>query len=211
MTVVYYSSNREPESFEQKIQATILANMGNSHLISVSQKPMDFGENICVGEVGVTGHNAWRQFQLGCEKARTKYVCAAEADCLYPPEYFAFRPPRDDVFYLAMPLYVLFAQRGKAKRFNLKERASECAMIMNRDLALRRLEQMYRGLPEWNPVDEFIWFLRNQLKEHVELPKPIITLKTDRNMHRKTPHQQGTRITELPYWGTAHEVLARYC
>jgi len=210
MTVVYYTANREPESFERKIQDTILANMGDSDLISVSQKPIAFGTNICVGEVGVTGHNAWRQFQIGVEKARTKYVCVGEADGLYPPDYFAFRPPRADTFYVAAPLYVLFAQRGRMKRFHPKA-SSEAAMIVSRDMACRWLERMYRGLPQWNTADDFIWLLRHCTKDTATLNCPVVTIKTDHNMHRKTPHSVHHYEMSLPYWGSASDVLARYC
>ncbi len=210
MTVVYYTANREKESFERKVQQTILENMGESELISVSQKPIDFGKNICVGDVGVTGHNAWRQFQIGCQEATTKYVCAAEADGLYPPSYFAFRPARDDAFYVAMPLYALFAQRGKAKRYALKPRASEAAMIVSRALVLQRLEDLYRGLPQWRRDEEFLWLLKGCVRETAWLDAPIVTVKTDRNMHKKTPHDREHVAAVLPYWGDAHDVLLRY-
>lgn len=50
-TVVYYTSNKEHEYFENKVKKRLLKTIGDIPLISVSQKPMKgFGKNICVGE-----------------------------------------------------------------------------------------------------------------------------------------------------------------
>ena len=92
LTVIYYTSNKEKELFESRIRESILDMIGDIPLISVSQKPIDFGKNICVGDVGVCGHNLFRQFQIGAKAAKTKYVCNVEADALYPKEYFEFTP-----------------------------------------------------------------------------------------------------------------------
>lgn len=92
-TIIYYTSNREKPEFETKIQKNLFSVIGDTPLISISQQPIDFGENICVGNVGTSDHNIYRQIQLECLKAKTKYVCTAKADCLYPPtEYFNFVP-----------------------------------------------------------------------------------------------------------------------
>lgn len=88
LTVIYYTSNREEKEFENKVKAKLLEVIGKLPLISVSQKPIDFRKNICVGDVGVCDANLFRQIQIGCEAANTPFVISAETDCLYPPEYF---------------------------------------------------------------------------------------------------------------------------
>lgn len=60
-TVLYYTSNREGENFEGRVREIILKNKGNLPLISVSQKPIDFGKNIVVGDHGASGFNMFRQ------------------------------------------------------------------------------------------------------------------------------------------------------
>ena len=74
-TVVYYTHNQEIPSFEKRIQASILEHKGDLPIISVSQKPIDFGENICVGEQGVNSLNTWRQVLIGCQAAKTRFIC----------------------------------------------------------------------------------------------------------------------------------------
>jgi hypothetical protein len=209
LTVVYYTSNREDERFEARIRRSIRHASRGVPIISVSQKPIDFGVNICVGEVGVSGLNAWRQFQIGVQAAKTKYVCPAEADTLYPKEYFSFVPPRDDMYYLA-PLYVCFSQRGYGKYFARKSRGSESAMVVNRELVLSRLEVMYDGLPTWGPDFDAVWLLGKQPREFFHMNTPVVSFKTDRNMHRKTPHEIDDRIRDLPGYGNVRELIGRY-
>ncbi len=99
LTIIYYTSNKEKPDFEEKVRAELLRVCGDLPIISVSQKPIDFGKNICVGNVGASGFNMFRQVLIGCREAKTLFVISAEADCLYPPEYFKFIPERENICY----------------------------------------------------------------------------------------------------------------
>ena len=216
LTVIYYTSNSEKPDFEAKIRQSLLDSMGDLPLISVSQKPIEFGRNICVGQVGRSAQNVFRQMQIGVAAAKTRFVCPAESDILYPPEYFTFRPPRDDTFYLAMPLWVLFAQRGGGKVYCRKPHGSESSMVVNRDLLLSRLDVMLANLGQWGDQDadgdKLPWMLDKRLtrRDHFQLSTGVVTFKTDQNLHRKTPHDVLSKTRELPYWGTATDLIARY-
>lgn len=209
LTIIYYTSNRENLVFEGNIKRHLLETIDGLPLISVSQKPIDFGKNICVGDVGVSGHNAFRQFQIGIQEAKTKYICPAESDIVYPKEYFEFLPPKDDCFYVAMPLYVLFNQRKKARCFVKKSKGSESSMVVSRDCVLRRLEIMFKGHDLWGPIEDEIFLLRRQKFEFFYI-NPIITFKTDQNMHKRTPHDQNSATKEIPYWGNIYDVIKRF-
>ena len=41
---------------------------GDTPIISVSQKPMDLGNNICVGDVERSSQNGYMQLLIGCVK-----------------------------------------------------------------------------------------------------------------------------------------------
>jgi len=187
-------------------------------LISVSQKPIDFGHNICVGDVGISGNNTWRQFQIGVEAAKTRYVCPAEADYLHPVEYFDFKPPTDDSFYIAQPLWVLFCQKGKSYVFAPKPEGSEAAMVVSRDFILKMLDKMFNGR-RYNKEDfwmakdvrQNLPYLYKQGKcEYFNMSAPLITFKTDENMHRRTRTVYSKRVAELPYWGSAKRLIRKY-
>ncbi|MCK9371413.1 hypothetical protein M0R04_15975 [Candidatus Dojkabacteria bacterium] len=49
-TIVYCSSNMEKEEFEGKIKENLVKVCGDLPIISVTQKPINLGTNICVGE-----------------------------------------------------------------------------------------------------------------------------------------------------------------
>jgi len=50
LTIVYYTANYINKWFADQTKKTLLEAISGLPLISVSQKPMDFGENICVGD-----------------------------------------------------------------------------------------------------------------------------------------------------------------
>ena len=55
LSVVYYTASREPVVFEQRIHDYLRCMSNNAcPIISVSQKPIDLGTNICIGlqEIG---------------------------------------------------------------------------------------------------------------------------------------------------------------
>ena len=107
VTIIYYTSNREDEKFEKNIRDRILASSGGLPIVSVSQKPIDFGHNVCIGDVGACNHNLFRQIQVACLTAKTPYVLSCEADCLYPDDYFKYVPNDVNKCYKFTPLYIL--------------------------------------------------------------------------------------------------------
>lgn len=200
LTVIYYTSNREDGVFEKNIRHRLLDAVGDIPIISVSQKPLDFGKNICVGDVGVSNQNAHRQFQIGAIEAKTRFVCAAESDFLYPKEYFSYIPERDDVAYRASNLYIAWPKYGAYKKHT-----SEGATVIGREFAIRSIEKELEGLGMWNNEVETkekapITFQRGEyLQFHTTVP--VITFKTENNMHSKSPFDRKSRTGSLPYWG----------
>lgn len=218
LTVIYYSANKENEDFEARIRRRLWRTIRNKRirLISVTQKPTDFGENIVVGEVGYSAQNAWRQFQIGAKMAKTRFVCPTEADYIYPSEYFDFQPEREDTFYLAHPLWVLFAQRGVRRVFYRKPRGSEAAMMVGTQTLVDRLEVILGGRGYWGTLDAdglrlpYLFNRRHVRTGSFELPAPIVTFKTDRQLHRRTPLDPASKVYEIPGFGTARDIVRAY-
>ena len=201
LTVVYYSASQERASFEQCIVRQLLEDIGDCPLISVTQKPLECGQNICVGEIGVRPENAIRQALLGVQEAATQYVALAESDCLHGPEYFRFRPASEDVWCCPGSGYVTWVKR---MRFWPK-RMQELVGITSRDHAIRVLTAVRDASPG-HVSDE----IRRQTKYfHFNTrQQPVITIKTRQQMHWATPHgSEG--VGELPGWGTAESIWRR--
>lgn len=215
LTVVYYTSNRENPEFQKRMQQTLLDTIGDMPLISVSHKPMDFGKNICVGDKVPSSHNAFRQMQIGAMEAKTKYICTAEVDTLYPREYFDFRPEREDRIYKANHIYVICALRNKSHFFQAKKEA-EGAIVVGRDYIIGVVEKQLEGKGIWGNKDDYNGNITLHLFKYGDCDTfhtavPVIQFKTDNNLHRKTPVRRDKNTYELPYWGKSHDLLRRYC
>jgi hypothetical protein len=96
LTLLYYTANRSDEGFCERVRHHLqfLAAPGVP-IISISHKPLAFGQNICVGDIGVSAYNIYEQILIGARAARTPWVACVEDDPAYDPSHFALRPPRD--------------------------------------------------------------------------------------------------------------------
>jgi len=99
ITIIYYTDNTLEPEFEKRVQQELIKAAEGKRIISVSQKPIDFGDNICVGDIGRSHHSMFYQILIGAQEAKTKYIALAEHDCMYTAEHFNFIPPKEDVFY----------------------------------------------------------------------------------------------------------------
>lgn len=202
-TIIYYTSNRESPEFERKIQENLLKACGNLPIISVSQKPIDLGTNICVGDVGASGFNCFRQILIACEAATTKFVISAEADCLYPPDYFTFVPPRDDVCYRNSNLYVMPDLRDY---YFKKSEGATHAQIIGRGFYIKRLKELFEGAPQWSMEEKNFPKERHRKAdifdkiEYWETENPVVQIKTHKGLRYYT-HSDRTPIPEIKYWG----------
>lgn len=202
VTVIYYTSNREDESFEQKIKDKLLKTVGDTPLISVSQKPIDFGVNICVGDVGTSDHNIYRQIQIGCLKATTKFVCTAEADCLYPPTgYFDYKPLDETTAYHYTNVWILY----KGYKIFKKKAYSLCALFSNREHLLSRLYRVLGKFPQWSIKKPHPLFHKYQGWTPFKNDLPVINIKT-RNGMRWFTGTERIEAKELPHWGSVEKL-----
>lgn len=216
-TVIYYTSQREKPTFEAMVRRSLWRQLKRRQLplISVSQFPVAFGHNICVGDVGTSPLNAFRQMQIGALAATTPYVLTAEADFLYPPEYFHLPSVELDVFQIVAPIWILFAESRNIKTFVIKSVGDAGAMKVGRERLIARIDEILIGMPQWaagaagggfcSLVDPYE--IRREL---IALSRPVLSFKTDQNMHRKTLFRRGSNTQEIPYWGSVRDVLARY-
>jgi len=211
-TIIYYSSNKEKPAFEAKIVANLLKNCGDLPIISVTHKPMDLGKNIVVGDVGASGFNMFRQVQIACREAKTKFVISAEADCLYPPDYFTWTPPRDDVCYRNQNLYVL---RFRYDCFGKKSEGATHSQIIGRKYYLSVLDALFMGAPDWSVAEKNFPKERHgkedfvETIEYYETENPVVQIKTADSMRWHTSCSRD-RIYEIPYWGTAEQLRLTY-
>ena len=211
-TIIYYSSGRERPDFEQRVIDNLLVVSNGLPIISVTQYSLNLGENICVGDVGCSGFNMFHQVQIGCAAAKTRFIISAEADCLYPPDYFQFIPKRDDVCYRDSNLYVMPDARDYY--FYKKEGATH-AQIVGREFYLDTLTALFRDAPQWSVEEKNFpkerWHKEDVFDtiEYFRTVYPVIQIKTHRGMRYYT-HSERIPISNVPYWGDGKKVRAYY-
>ena len=213
--IIYYTSNRENSEFERKIQKTLIENSKGIPIVSVSQKPIDLGINICVGDnIGASGFNVFRQVQIACQNINTKFVISAEADCCYPPDYFTFIPNKDNICYRNTNLYVMGDHRDY---WFYKKEGAVHAQVVGREFYLDTLERLFKDAPQWS-VDEFNFPKERYKQEDVFVEKefdyyrtenPVFQIKTHRGLRYYT-HSDRIPVYELPFWGSGKKIREYY-
>lgn len=215
LTVLYYTSNHENPEFEEKIIANLLKQCGDLPIISVSQKPISVGKNICVGDVGFAGYNAKRQILVGALLAKTPYIAFAESDFLYPREYFTFVPPKKGLYYYDN-IRIVYKDAGIAGSYRRKI-YSEGAQIADRDSVIEVLERFFEGKPMWISKDDTAAVygeVEDMPFEFFSGEIACVSFKTEYGLDKYTGvlngPGQGNRKMDLPYWGHVSALRAKF-
>jgi hypothetical protein len=227
LTVLYYTANKIPEVFATNIRNQILSVINDLPIISISHKPIDFGNNICVGDIGVSVFNLYRQVLIGAKVAKTEYVVLCEDDCLYTRGHFTcYRPPKNLFGYNhnKWGLYVWEKNPIFSYKFN-RSVLSQC--IAPRKLLIESLTERFNaGIPE-NETTARVFaepgryerhFKRFNVtireKEAFESPEPNVILShTDCLQYATMGTHKGhgtLREKKLAPWGKASDVLRKY-
>jgi len=219
LTIVYYTANRQDPEFEKRICAELVVAANGQQIVSVSQKPMDLGVNIVVGDVGVSMANMLRQMLIGCVTAATDWVGFAESDCLYPAYgHFDYRGPKLDMCYCSDQMWVL----KKWKDGFYKKNHDQWAYIAGRDYMIKKLRHRLRFLDQiWKDGVEhgkpsktnlkYLFFSKHKW-EYFKAGNACVHIKRgEGSMYKDTPTIEDIEPAQsLPYWGRADELKGRF-
>lgn len=201
-TIIYYTSNREDEAFEEKIRQKLLENCGGIPIVSVSQKPIKLGKNICIGFHTPTNILLYYQVLEGLKEAKTPFVISAEADFLYPTDYFNLAPQKLDVIYRYNNVRVMWKRRWGF----FKKKYSEGAQIAGRQYLISILEKALKGYDVFD--ENNIKF--SKFNPYWGLPLEFfggeiacVTFKTGDSLHKSVGVEPQHSLYTLPYWGEA--------
>ena len=144
-TIVYYTDNALDPEIAGKCRELLLRSANGHPIISVSQRPIDFGENVCVGDIGRSWLSLYKQLFEGVRLAKTKYVAMAEHDCIYSEEHLLWTPPRDDTFYYNDNCWLLQWKSSKPEMDGMfsywPKRYALSQMISNTELMRRTIDK----------------------------------------------------------------------
>lgn len=238
LSIIYYTSNFLEDTnpfFLENTKRQLLKAIGDLPIITVSQKPTTVGnncKNICLGDIGRSHLNIYKQILIGAKAATTKYVAMAEDDILYSPEHFDFRKyikdPQDDVFYYDMCKLSIFTWiRPALYSFRFKREVVN-QLICNREFLIEAMEERFERV-EWlkkhgKTEDQIIRYFGDPGRYERLLG---VTVRKTRQESCKNPsivfsheHAYGyavnqgkkkrlgdLRIIEVPYWGRAEDVI----
>lgn len=213
ITLLYYTANRVPENFAKNVREHLLQSGNGCPIISISQKPIDFGFNIHAEGLAPCMYNVYKQILMGAEWANTKYVACCEDDSLYTPEHFSFEPPRDDSFYYNTNVWHL---RPKGFFHNGNALMSQC--IVSTDLMVRVLRERFEKFTDCNAILGSF----GEPGRHEEglglsaVGLGFFTTKTETITIRHRASLSGVRNSnstlkgELPFWGNSKSLWEKF-
>lgn len=175
ISIVYYTSNYLEEKnpyFLDNTKKQLSDAVGDLPVVAVSQKPVEAFtknfENVCVGDVGRSHLNIYRQILEGCYAAKTEWVAMAEDDILYSKEHFDFKKYvkeeflGGDYFLYDMNKVSLFTwTKPSMFSFRTKRRvvnqliAPRKMLIESLQERFRRVEELKKRMPEEKIIKYF--------------------------------------------------------
>lgn len=229
LTVIYYTSNwleKTNPYFLSNTKKQLLEAIGDLPLVSVSHKPIDFGLNICVGDIGRSHLNIYRQILTGCRAAKTEFVALAEDDILYSYEHFHSKLPKGNEALYDMNKLSLFTWT-KPPVFSFRHnRKVVNQLIMRRQALINALEERFAkfvGVPDdqvpikhWGDIGRYENYLGVSIvpTDTFMSTCPSIVFTHEHAYgylnHGKKKRLGDLRIIEVPYWGRAEDVLRKF-
>lgn len=223
ITIVYYTANKIGHSFAESTRKILLEASHGFPIVSVSQQKIDFGHNICVGDIGQNTLNIYRQALIGAKEAKTEYIGLAEDDVLYSPDHFMCYRPDPGVFAYNMNMWVIYTWT-RPPIFSYKGRRNLYALICHREDFIRTMEERFAKYPDgtgfhaghWGEPGKYERSLGVQVNPTEEFHSEISGIAFS---HDKAVSFQGLgtrkahgseRRDFLPYWGAASAILQLY-
>jgi len=213
LTILFLTVNKVPDSWVAYHKSVLLEAIGNTPIITISKKPMDWGINL-IQDAEPSVSNIYKQVLRGAKLAITPYIAIAEDDTLYHKSHFEFRPPLDTFAY-DFHRWGLFT--WGVPTYYHKARISNAAMIAPRELVIKSLEERFEMYPEnnigelgkekgtrlnrwntthyWSKVGMIFFSHRNSL---------------DPTEQHKSKRMGTVRAFDIPYWGKSENLVTRF-
>ena len=224
LTIIYYTSNYLETTnpyFLDNTKKQLLKAIDNLPLISVSQKPMAFGKNICLGDIGRSHLNIYRQILIGCREAQTKYVAMAEDDILYSYQHFHSSLPKTGHFLYDMNKWSIFTWSNPPV-FSYRHRKIVNSLIAERQMLIDSLQERFSKFPDQSDIPLSRWGDPGRYEDRLgvtvrptqEFVCPEVSNIVFSHEHAFGYESRGKRkrlgeprAFEIPYWGQAVDII----
>jgi hypothetical protein len=211
LTILHLTVNKVPDAWAEYHKSILLEAIGDSPLIIISKKPMDWGGLNLIQEEEPSVNNIYKQILRGAKLATTPYIAIAEDDTLYHKSHFSFRPPMD-TYAFDGHRWGIFTW-GKPV-FYWKDRVSNAAMIASRELVVSALEERFAKYPN-SQIGE----LGKEKGTNINRQKsmnfwPEVGMVFFSHVNSLDPTEQhkskrpgAVQAYEIPYWGRAENLV----
>ena len=214
LTILYYTSNIINDIFANNVRNHLLQSSGGEiPIISVSQKPIEFGDNLCVLGLTPSIYNIYVQILMGAKLIKTKYTACCEDDCLYVSQHFEHRSP--DAFAYNVNRWNV-DEKGV---YFYRHRRGMCMCIAPTDLLVSTIETR---LAKYSDPTANIPHFGEPGRWETRLGLPEVKLEEFETkipcLHFNHRDSQGSKrqlrtldiiYGELDYWGSAKELWNR--
>jgi hypothetical protein len=219
LTIIHYTANLINGYFANAVREHLLKTVGDIPIISISHRPINFGKNICVGDIGISTYNIYKQILIGAKEVKTKYLACTEDDCLYTKSHFSHRPPDDETFSYNQNNWTL----DKSGIFFRRNRANMRMCISPTELVVRILEKRFEKFPNLlSPSELYGWGEPGREKVKLQLGEegnieifesyiPCISFNHNTGMGKARKILQKDKIVkELFLWGKAEDMWEEF-
>ncbi len=219
LTVIYYTANVLKEPFATKVREILWKAKENLPLISVSQKPMDYGQNIIV-DFPRSYLSIYKQILVGAKAATTEFVALAEDDCLYSKEhFFTFRPKLDEFAY-DMARWSIYSW-SKPAIFSIKYRISNSTLIAPRELLISALEERFAKFPDESKIplrffsepgkyEKYLGVTTQKIKQFTSKCPCVVFSHPEAIGYDYLGNRKGLgelQAYDIPFWGKAEDMM----
>ena len=214
LTLLYYTAHMLPDGCSERIREHLLETANGLPIVSVSQKPIDLGKNICVGKIGQSYYNCYKQIYTGACEVKTKYISCCEDDTLYNQEHFLFRPEKDAFYYNKSMWYL------EDDRFWHKGQTGMFGCIVPTELLVKSLKKRFDEYPkEPFPRNKQVrakWIepgrCDGEKTEDFRTKIPLITLNYFSGLggRAKSIVHKPVEESDIEYWGSARALKDKF-
>lgn len=219
-TIILLTANRVSDAWAAFHKEKLLEAAAGKPIITISRKPMDWGENL-LDEEDYHISNIYFQLLRGAKHAQTRYIAVAEDDTLYPEEHFDFKPPMGKFAY-NQNRFGLFSW-GTPTYF-WKDRISNSTLVAPRNLVIEALEERFAKYPDGTPTGMTGEMGRNNIEDKLGITRrkscwftteiSVVRIDHEKGVDRLSrTHRKGMGILrsyDIPHWGKAEDLVKKF-
>ena len=144
--IIYYTDNSLNEQFAQGFRDRLIHAAPDIPIVSVSQKPIDFGHNICIGKLERSLYSMWKQVLTALIYSKADIIYVTEHDVLYNSSHFDFIPKDNNCFYYNKNMWYVSSKNGRVLRQKyLSFSQCVCNRLILLDNMLQRVKWFENG------------------------------------------------------------------